>query len=317
MATANTNMAATNTNMATTNTNMATTNTNMATTNTNMATRDYENFCNCSHLCCLTLWKESPVSEHLALVFGSDWWLTVQPKTHSMFDLVPIFGTIQDRITFSVQQTSQVNKHLKEIRTGLHRSFHTKEQKFSLSDYGRRFSEGHIKDCRGMFNTFLISYCASVMEKHLFRILFFTGIMNVVLSVSLKYYLIQQGKTWNDAQAYCRANYDDLAEIKSDDNMIRLRSEVQRQRFNSKAWIGMYIDMNSWYWSLQNEPVGSTRMWATYWNQPNNAGGNELCGGIDPWGWLDAFCYTLLPIVCFDGEERHCSICHFGCSNYL
>ncbi|KAK3554331.1 hypothetical protein QTP70_020812 [Hemibagrus guttatus] len=40
-------------------------------------------------------------------------------------------------------------------------------------------------------------------------------VLPLILSFSRKYYLIQQGKAWSDAQAYCRATYNDLAIIKS------------------------------------------------------------------------------------------------------
>ncbi|XP_017338114.1 putative C-type lectin domain family 20 member A [Ictalurus punctatus] len=150
------------------------------------------------------------------------------------------------------------------------------------------------------------------MEQRLFITLLFTGVIHLVLSVPRKYYLIQQGETWDNALAYCRANHDDLAVIESDDNMIDLQSEAQMQQFTSSAWIGMYNDINSWRWSLGYEPVGSITMWALHWEQPDNGMGDEVCGGIDEWGWLDASCGLLLPSVCFDdrysGTDRYISI---------
>ncbi|XP_058261799.1 putative C-type lectin domain family 20 member A [Hemibagrus wyckioides] len=135
------------------------------------------------------------------------------------------------------------------------------------------------------------------MEKHLFMILFLTG----VLSAPRRYYLIQQAMTWNSAQTYCRANHDDLAIIDNADNLIRFQSEVQRQQFSSKAWVGMYNDINSWRWSLDNHPIGPA-LWAAMWAQPNNGAGDEICGGVDSYGWLDASCSLLLPVVCFDAR---------------
>ncbi|KAK3559076.1 hypothetical protein QTP86_002991 [Hemibagrus guttatus] len=104
-----------------------------------------------------------------------------------------------------------------------------------------------------------------------------TGVIHLVLSVPRRYYLIQQAMTWQSAQVYCRANHDDLAVINSDDDLIRFQSEVQKQQFSSKAWVGMYNDVNSWRWSLGNEPIGTT-LWAAIWKQPNN--GPEICGTI-------------------------------------
>ncbi|XP_017320444.1 putative C-type lectin domain family 20 member A [Ictalurus punctatus] len=146
-----------------------------------------------------------------------------------------------------------------------------------------------------------------MMEQHLFIILFFTGVVPLVLSVSRKYYLIQQGKTWSDAQAYCRAEHTDLAIIESNDDMVRLQNEIQRQQFSSSAWIGLYNDINSWYWSLGHEPLGSMRPWAT--GEPDNWLGQEWCGATNTWAWSDGSCTKTLPVVCFDdtktGNQRY------------
>ncbi|XP_053089820.1 C-type mannose receptor 2-like isoform X1 [Pangasianodon hypophthalmus] len=139
------------------------------------------------------------------------------------------------------------------------------------------------------------------MVQCLFILLFFTGFAPLVLSVPRKYYLIQQGKTWSDAQAYCEATHTDLAVIESNENMVRLQTEAQRQQFSSSAWIGLYNDINSWRWSLGNEPLGSMRQWAA--QEPNNRGGNQHCIGINPYGWNDRICSSLYPFVCFDDTK--------------
>lgn len=130
--------------------------------------------------------------------------------------------------------------------------------------------------------------------------LFSTGIVPVVLSVTQKYYLVQQKKSWSDAQAYCRVSHTDLAIIKSSDDMIQLQNEAQRYKFNSSAWIGLYNDVNSWRWSFGNEPLGNV----TYWfpGEPNNFGGHEECAIISPSGWNDIPCSLIVPFICFKGE---------------
>ncbi|XP_027012184.2 C-type lectin domain family 10 member A-like [Tachysurus fulvidraco] len=120
------------------------------------------------------------------------------------------------------------------------------------------------------------------MEQSLFILLFFTGFVPLVLSVPRRYYLVQQRKTWSDAQAYSRATHTDLAIIDSNDNMVRLQKEAQSQQFSSSAWIGLYNPINSWRWSVGNKPLGSTG-WSS--GEPDNVGGHEECGAITPWGW--------------------------------
>ncbi|KAF4085429.1 hypothetical protein AMELA_G00118780, partial [Ameiurus melas] len=147
----------------------------------------------------------------------------------------------------------------------------------------------------------LKSTVTSVMKMCLFLLLFYTGVVPIVLSVSHKYYLINQGKTWSDAQAFCRATYTDLAIIKSNDDMVQLQNEAQIQQFSSSAWIGLYNDINSWRWSFGNEPLGSMKKWNQ--GEPNNAGGHEECVITSFLGWADISCTWLYPLLCFDDRQ--------------
>ncbi|KAK2832636.1 hypothetical protein Q7C36_016098 [Tachysurus vachellii] len=79
--------------------------------------------------------------------------------------------------------------------------------------------------------------------------------------------------------------------------MVRLQNEAQRQQFSSSAWIGLYNPVNSWRWSLGNEPVGSMR-WKP--GEPNNYGGHEECGMMGFDGWEDVACNIAHPSVCCD-----------------
>ncbi|XP_046717178.1 C-type mannose receptor 2-like [Silurus meridionalis] len=146
------------------------------------------------------------------------------------------------------------------------------------------------------------------MHQHLFIILFCTGIVPFVSSVSyFRYYVVKDKKTWSDAQAYCQATYTDLAIIKTNDNLIQIQDEANRQQFISKAWIGVYNDVNSWRWSLGNKPLGNMTIWAP--GQPSNNRGMQSCGAIAPQGWDDRYCTDMTPFVCFDetknGSDRY------------
>ncbi|XP_017332204.1 putative C-type lectin domain family 20 member A [Ictalurus punctatus] len=141
-----------------------------------------------------------------------------------------------------------------------------------------------------------------MMKQHLFILLFFTEVVPLVQSVTRKYFLVQQGRNWTDAQTYCQATYTDLAIIKSNDDVIQLQNEVQSQNFNSSAWIGMYSNRYSWHWSLGYELVtnilGNWKL-----GEPNNSGGNQNCGAASPLGWADQDCTLLRPFLCFDATK--------------
>lgn len=125
-----------------------------------------------------------------------------------------------------------------------------------------------------------------------------TGIAHFVLSTSHKYSLIQETKTWDEAQEYCQATHTDLAIIKSSDDMVQLQYEAQMQSFNSDAWIGLYLDIESWRCSFNNTPL-VVQLWCL--GEPDNEGGLEECGAADSiLGWLcssDAPCNSLMPIL--------------------
>ncbi|XP_053346714.1 macrophage mannose receptor 1-like [Clarias gariepinus] len=139
------------------------------------------------------------------------------------------------------------------------------------------------------------------MEQRLFVLLLFTGVIPLILSIRRKYHLIQQGKTWNDAQAYCRATYVDLATIETNDNMVQIQNEIQTQKFSSSAWIGLYTNINSWHWSFGNEPLGSFTSWVS--PEPDDKCGNEQCVMNQQGGWHDAPCAWSNFFVCFDDTK--------------
>ncbi|KAF5893360.1 putative C-type lectin domain family 20 member A isoform X1 [Clarias magur] len=133
----------------------------------------------------------------------------------------------------------------------------------------------------------------------------------LLLAASHKYILIQNGKTWSDAQAYCQATYIDLAIIESDEDVVQIQNTAQRQQVSSSAWIGLYNDIKSWRWSFGNESLGNMKKWDI--SQPNNVYGNQECGAMSPKGWDDRHCAEGYPFVCFHGESRRT----VGCMHVL
>ncbi|XP_058270996.1 C-type mannose receptor 2-like [Hemibagrus wyckioides] len=123
-----------------------------------------------------------------------------------------------------------------------------------------------------------------------------------------QYHFVSENKTWTEAQRYCRGNYIDLATITNMEDMEKLVEAVYGN-YSGLAWIGLYDDMNSWKWSLDNDLLymageRSFRNW--YINKPMNWLGNSACVYFSVFDmvWWEAPCYFTLPFICFDGRRN-------------
>lgn len=104
------------------------------------------------------------------------------------------------------------------------------------------------------------------------------------------------------ALTYCRANYADLASFRTDADLIDIQQEAKVKQFTSNALVGLYLNVNTWHWSLGNQTVGTFSQWASSYGEPNNWHGREECAALNPSGWWDLDCRRLFPFMCFDGE---------------
>lgn len=113
----------------------------------------------------------------------------------------------------------------------------------------------------------------------------------VVVSIEIlqplghNYYLIDtQVLTWEAAMNYCRKYYDDIATVANADDWIRLRKEETDKGLTSRAWIGLYNDIESWRWSFNNVSLKNQMLTMWYAGEPNNLYGKEACASIDQMG---------------------------------
>ncbi|XP_058864831.1 macrophage mannose receptor 1-like [Acipenser ruthenus] len=119
-------------------------------------------------------------------------------------------------------------------------------------------------------------------------------------NITERYTLIEELKTWTEAQQYCIEHHTDLVSIKSDSENEDLVKKAQGKPF----WIGLFN--NPWKWSHQGDNY-TFHNWNT--GEPNNVGGNENCVEIgvrdDPsrGEWHDKDCSLKLPFFCFDGNR--------------
>uniref|UniRef100_A0A8C2CGQ1 C-type lectin domain-containing protein n=1 Tax=Cyprinus carpio TaxID=7962 RepID=A0A8C2CGQ1_CYPCA len=130
------------------------------------------------------------------------------------------------------------------------------------------------------------------------------------LASSRQYYFMSENKTWTEAQSYCRQNYNDLATIENMEEMNRLINTVNGS-YNGSAWIGLYDDVNSWRWSLEDNDFyqDEERDFRKWYHEPDNRGGNELCVLMDGNGkWIDYSCDSYYTFV-LHGETHRPSQC--------
>ncbi|XP_046899892.1 putative C-type lectin domain family 20 member A isoform X2 [Hypomesus transpacificus] len=107
-----------------------------------------------------------------------------------------------------------------------------------------------------------------------------------------QYHLVNEPKTWTEAQRYCREKYTDLATIDNMEDMNRVYGASSG--YTGKFWIGLYGDINTWSWSQGRSPFyreGETVFtnWAD--GQPNNNNGVTFVYIDQKMNWTEAQSY--------------------------
>ncbi|KAL7853031.1 hypothetical protein SRHO_G00188160 [Serrasalmus rhombeus] len=135
--------------------------------------------------------------------------------------------------------------------------------------------------------------------------MFFTAVCGLSAYVPHRYHLVNESKTWTEAQSYCRQTYTDLATINNMNGMKRLNDTLKDESL--RVWIG--LEKVTWQWSLQDGTVYREGQSYSNWNtgEPNSkAEEEEMCVQMYISGrWNDDFCSHLFNFVCF--EERRSS----------
>uniref|UniRef100_A0A9J7ZP41 C-type lectin domain-containing protein n=1 Tax=Cyprinus carpio carpio TaxID=630221 RepID=A0A9J7ZP41_CYPCA len=125
-------------------------------------------------------------------------------------------------------------------------------------------------------------------------VVFLAGILSKASCDLYRIVLIEDPKTWTEAQSYCREKYTDLAMVQSDEDRAKLKEAANAVNFQSVAWIGFYRFI--WGWSYQNTPI-SYEKWKPL--EPDLSNTNEACGFVNQLGkWADRLCTELDYFFC-------------------
>uniref|UniRef100_A0AAZ1XWK1 C-type lectin domain-containing protein n=1 Tax=Oreochromis aureus TaxID=47969 RepID=A0AAZ1XWK1_OREAU len=115
-----------------------------------------------------------------------------------------------------------------------------------------------------------------------------------------EYHFIKEEMSWDEARAYCRENYTDLAKVFDLTDMTRLQDSAQNQ---TEAWIGLYNITGGanrrWHWSLPGEEYTENK---TCWGagEPNDQPYPENCvRTVDKWDDVT----NTHQFICYDGEN--------------
>ncbi|XP_068588236.1 putative C-type lectin domain family 20 member A [Cebidichthys violaceus] len=143
------------------------------------------------------------------------------------------------------------------------------------------------------------------MDKLLLSIVVVSGLCAVSSPAERLYHVVYDLKTMTEAQRHCRDKYKDLASIRDMEDVNTLNTAVDLSLMvDSRAWIGLKSDVDSWRWSLSNTSFYKPgemefRRWES--GQPNNYVSEELCTVMYRDGkWYDYPCETNIKSVCFD-----------------
>ncbi|KAG9259839.1 macrophage mannose receptor 1-like, partial [Astyanax mexicanus] len=137
------------------------------------------------------------------------------------------------------------------------------------------------------------------------KYLVLTGICRSACSAN-QYHFISKGRSYSEAQQYCRSTHTDLATINSEADMQNLLATVSGG-YSGAAWIGLYRQSTPlWHWSLPDHQYythGGTQYRNWQPGEPNNSGGSENCGSMGDNGkFSDTPCTVKKPFICFNCE---------------
>uniref|UniRef100_A0A668VH02 C-type lectin domain-containing protein n=1 Tax=Oreochromis aureus TaxID=47969 RepID=A0A668VH02_OREAU len=127
-----------------------------------------------------------------------------------------------------------------------------------------------------------------------------------------EYHFIKEQMSWDEARAYCRENYTDLAKVFDLKDMRRLQDSAQNQ---TEAWIGLYNITGGanrrWHWSLPGEEYTENK---SCWEdgEPNDYGGIPENCVMTKDKCVDVPCTNTNQFICYNETMKNNKTFHLN-----
>uniref|UniRef100_A0A8C7HTG0 C-type lectin domain-containing protein n=1 Tax=Oncorhynchus kisutch TaxID=8019 RepID=A0A8C7HTG0_ONCKI len=113
-----------------------------------------------------------------------------------------------------------------------------------------------------------------------------------------QYVLIQENKTWIEAQSYCREYHTDLVSVRNQTENTEIEKEISLSGL--PVWIGLFLD--SWRWSDQSD--SSFRNWQSGWSSTHQGYNCTLVYSHTYYyyhysKWINNPCDVNYPFICY------------------
>ncbi|KAL6491143.1 hypothetical protein MHYP_G00014880 [Metynnis hypsauchen] len=151
-----------------------------------------------------------------------------------------------------------------------------------------------------MFNVWIVSLLFStVMSSALYLVLLFSALWTPSFCGTRQFHVVNEKKTWTDAQKHCREKFTDLATIENQEEMNAVKAVLNGK--TDDFWIGMRqkVEQNTTSWIWSDGSNSSYRDWNP--GEPNNPVADNC---VQLWQnytyrWNDAGCQWLDPFICY------------------
>ncbi|KAK2913239.1 hypothetical protein Q8A67_001638 [Cirrhinus molitorella] len=128
----------------------------------------------------------------------------------------------------------------------------------------------------------------------------FVFLLGLFSKTSCYLILIQEPKTWSEAQSHCKEYHFDLATVQTDEDRFKIQEIAASMNFSNRAWMGFYDGVFAWRWSYQDQNLGYNNWDAL---EDTTSRTQRMCGVIRNTGhWHVASCEEQKPSFCYDGD---------------